>query len=113
MSHKLTSSITPYMERTGMSAGDVVSQLRAGVEEKTGLTISAGIAPNKMLAKVSIDGPFTSDRRYARTRTNRMDNSRWNSRGLPSLVSCEICQSEKCRVSDGSRNVASKVWALR
>lgn len=35
-----------------MSAGDVVSQLRAGVEEKTGLTISAGIAPNKMLAKV-------------------------------------------------------------
>jgi nucleotidyltransferase/DNA polymerase involved in DNA repair len=46
-------SITPYMERTGMSAGEVVSQLRAGVEEKTGLTISAGIAPNKMLAKVS------------------------------------------------------------
>jgi nucleotidyltransferase/DNA polymerase involved in DNA repair len=38
-----------------MSAGEVVSQLRAGVEEKTGLTISAGIAPNKMLAKVSID----------------------------------------------------------
>jgi nucleotidyltransferase/DNA polymerase involved in DNA repair len=32
------------MERTGMSAGEVVSQLRAGVEEKTGLTISAGIA---------------------------------------------------------------------
>jgi nucleotidyltransferase/DNA polymerase involved in DNA repair len=41
------------MEKTGMSAGEVVSQLRAGVEEKTGLTISAGIAPNKMLAKVS------------------------------------------------------------
>jgi DNA polymerase kappa len=41
------------MERTGMSAGEVVSQLRAGVAEKTGLTISAGIAPNKMLAKVS------------------------------------------------------------
>ena len=37
-----------------MSAGEVVSQLRAGVEEKTGLTISAGIAPNKMLAKVSL-----------------------------------------------------------
>jgi DNA polymerase kappa len=43
------------MERTGMSAGEVVSQLRAGVEEKTGLTISAGIAPNKMLAKVSLE----------------------------------------------------------
>jgi DNA polymerase kappa len=41
------------MERNGMSADEVVSQLRAAVEEKTGLTISAGIAPNKMLAKVS------------------------------------------------------------
>jgi nucleotidyltransferase/DNA polymerase involved in DNA repair len=49
----LTSSITPFMERNGMSAAEVVSQLRAAVEEKTGLTISAGIAPNKMLAKVS------------------------------------------------------------
>lgn len=49
----LTSSITPYMERHAMNASDVVSQLRAAVEEKTGLTISAGIAPNKMLAKAS------------------------------------------------------------
>jgi len=52
---RLISSITPYMERTGQSAGEVVSQLRAGVEEKTGLTISAGIAPNKMLAKVKLE----------------------------------------------------------
>lgn len=36
-----------------MSASAVVSQLRAEVEEKTGLTISAGIAPNRMLAKVN------------------------------------------------------------
>ena len=50
----LTCSITPYMEANGMSADAVVSQLRAEVEEKTGLTISAGIAPNKMLAKVGL-----------------------------------------------------------
>lgn len=43
------------MEAHGMSAQAVVSQLRAEVEEKTGLTISAGIAPNKMLAKVSLE----------------------------------------------------------
>lgn len=41
------------MQTHGMTAGAVVSQLRAEVEEKTGLTISAGIAPNRMLAKVS------------------------------------------------------------
>lgn len=46
-------SITPYMSEHDMSAGDVVSQLRKEVEEATGLTISAGIAPNRMLAKVS------------------------------------------------------------
>lgn len=45
-------SITPYMHKYDMSASDVVSQLRSEVEEKTGLTISAGIAPNRMLAKV-------------------------------------------------------------
>ena len=44
------------MEAHGMSAQAVVSQLRAEVEEKTGLTISAGIAPNKMLAKVGSIG---------------------------------------------------------
>jgi nucleotidyltransferase/DNA polymerase involved in DNA repair len=46
-------SITAYMNDHNMSASDVVSQLRAQVEEKTELTISAGIAPNKMLAKVN------------------------------------------------------------
>jgi len=30
-----------------------VQQMRAEVQEKTKLTVSAGIAPNKMLAKVS------------------------------------------------------------
>lgn len=35
-----------------MTALEAVERLRAEVEEATGLTISAGIAPNRMLAKV-------------------------------------------------------------
>jgi DNA polymerase kappa len=38
-----------------MTADAVVWQLRAEVEAETGLTISAGIAPNKVLAKISSD----------------------------------------------------------
>lgn len=47
-------NITPFMQHHNLSAGEVVSQLRAQVEEKTQLTISAGIAPNRMLAKVRV-----------------------------------------------------------
>lgn len=35
-----------------MTALEAVEKLRAEVEAATGLTISAGIAPNRMLAKV-------------------------------------------------------------
>lgn len=38
-----------------MSAMEVVEQLRQEVEATTGLTISAGIAPNRMLAKICSD----------------------------------------------------------
>jgi DNA polymerase kappa len=38
-----------------MTASEVVSHLRAEVEARIGLTISAGIAPNKMLAKICSD----------------------------------------------------------
>jgi DNA polymerase kappa len=48
-------NITGYMTAHDMSAVDVVSQLRAQVEEKTQLTISAGIAANRMLAKICSD----------------------------------------------------------
>ncbi|KAJ9114977.1 hypothetical protein QFC22_005305 [Naganishia vaughanmartiniae] len=48
-------NITPYMTLHDMSASDVVSHLRAAVEAETGLTISAGIAPNKLLAKICSD----------------------------------------------------------
>lgn len=48
-------SITPYMAAHEMTASEVVSHLRAEVESRTGLTISAGIAPNTMLAKICSD----------------------------------------------------------
>ena len=38
-----------------MTASSVVSHLRAEVESRLNLTISAGIAPNKMLAKICSD----------------------------------------------------------
>lgn len=43
------------MATHGMTAAEVVTQLRAEVEAATQLTISAGIAPNRMLAKVRSD----------------------------------------------------------
>ncbi|WWC89166.1 uncharacterized protein L201_004084 [Kwoniella dendrophila CBS 6074] len=48
-------NITPYMSTHNMTAADVVSQLRAEVQAKTQLTMSAGIAPNRMLAKICSD----------------------------------------------------------
>ncbi|ORX35753.1 hypothetical protein BD324DRAFT_652294 [Kockovaella imperatae] len=48
-------NITQYMDTHAMTAGEVVSHLRNRVEEATGLTVSAGIAPNRMLAKICSD----------------------------------------------------------
>lgn len=48
-------SITPYMSLHDMTASEVVTKLRTEVEARTGLTISAGIAPNTMLAKICSD----------------------------------------------------------
>ncbi|OWZ65523.1 hypothetical protein AYX15_02985 [Cryptococcus neoformans] len=48
-------NITPYMSTHNMTAAEVVTQIRAQVEEKTSLTISAGIAANRMLAKICSD----------------------------------------------------------
>ncbi|WWC94614.1 hypothetical protein V866_001461 [Kwoniella sp. B9012] len=48
-------NITPYMNANNMTAAEVVSQMRAEVEAKTQLTMSAGIAPNRMLAKICSD----------------------------------------------------------
>ena len=42
------------MSQYDLSASEVVVQMRADVEAKTKLTMSAGIAPNRMLAKVGI-----------------------------------------------------------
>ncbi|GMK55243.1 hypothetical protein CspeluHIS016_0202990 [Cutaneotrichosporon spelunceum] len=48
-------NITSYMKMHSMTATEVVTKLRAQVEEHTGMTISAGIAPNRMLAKICSD----------------------------------------------------------
>ena len=39
----------------GRPATDIATEIRARVFETTGLTVSAGIAPNKMLAKIASD----------------------------------------------------------
>jgi DNA polymerase-4 len=42
-------------ERLFGSAEDVARKIRAAVREETGLTVSAGVAPNKFLAKIASD----------------------------------------------------------
>lgn len=48
-------SITKYCEEHSLSADDCVQQMRERVHRETKLTVSAGIAPNKMLAKICSD----------------------------------------------------------
>ncbi|KAF2132045.1 DNA polymerase kappa [Dothidotthia symphoricarpi CBS 119687] len=45
-------NLTQYCQEHSMSPEEAVSQLRAEVHEKTGLTVSAGIAANAKLAKI-------------------------------------------------------------
>ncbi|KAF9452745.1 IMS-domain-containing protein [Macrolepiota fuliginosa MF-IS2] len=48
-------NITAYCEEHSISAEDCVREMRRIVFEETKLTVSAGIAPNKMLAKICSD----------------------------------------------------------
>ncbi|KAI0075742.1 DNA/RNA polymerase [Panus rudis PR-1116 ss-1] len=48
-------NITRYCEDHLIDAEECVRQMRAAVEKETGLTVSAGIAPNCMLAKICSD----------------------------------------------------------
>lgn len=48
-------NITAYMCQHKMTAAAVVKKLRAECVAETGLTVSAGIAPTKMLAKICSD----------------------------------------------------------
>ncbi|KAL6310385.1 DNA/RNA polymerase [Sparassis latifolia] len=48
-------SITAYCEEHDVTAEECVQQMRDAVCEETKLTVSAGIAPNKMLAKICSD----------------------------------------------------------
>lgn len=47
--------VTEYCAMRGMDVGDVVAQLRGEVLTTTGLTVSVGIAPNMLLAKIASD----------------------------------------------------------
>ena len=47
--------VTMFCEMNQMDVDEVVKQLREQVATLTGLTVSVGIAPNKMLAKISSD----------------------------------------------------------
>ncbi|KAJ3999637.1 IMS-domain-containing protein [Lentinula boryana] len=48
-------NITEYCERHNMTAEECVSEMRRIVQEETKLTVSAGIAPNRMLSKICSD----------------------------------------------------------
>lgn len=60
-------SITPIIEDVGIdevyldvseltdTSENIVQRIKAGIKEKTGLTCSAGVAPNKLLAKIASD----------------------------------------------------------
>ncbi|PBK73871.1 DNA/RNA polymerase [Armillaria solidipes] len=48
-------NITSYCEEHDMTPDDCVQEMRRKVFEETNLTVSAGIAPNKMLAKICSD----------------------------------------------------------
>jgi DNA polymerase IV len=60
-------SITPVMENAGIdevfldvselpeTSESTVAKIKTGIKEKTGLTCSVGIAPNKLLAKIASD----------------------------------------------------------
>ncbi|KAF6760313.1 DNA polymerase kappa [Ephemerocybe angulata] len=48
-------NITQYCEEHALTVEECVSQMRQAVFDETKLTVSAGIAPNKMLAKICSD----------------------------------------------------------
>lgn len=47
--------ITNVCKERGITSGEIAEELRKGVYEETGLTCSAGVAPNRLLAKVCSD----------------------------------------------------------
>ncbi|KAE8668139.1 DNA polymerase IV [Hibiscus syriacus] len=47
--------ITKVCKERGITGGEIAEELRSRVHEETGLTCSAGVAPNRLLAKVCSD----------------------------------------------------------
>ncbi|THH28737.1 hypothetical protein EUX98_g5433 [Antrodiella citrinella] len=54
-------NLTPYCEEHMLTAAECVQQMRDAVQRETSLTVSAGIAPNKLLAKNKPNGQFQLD----------------------------------------------------
>lgn len=48
-------NLTAFIKRTGMMADAAVQQMREEVKTETGLTVSAGVGANTMLAKIAAD----------------------------------------------------------
>jgi DNA polymerase kappa len=49
-------NITEHLQKTGQTPAEAVEEMRAAVKDETGLTVSAGVAANKTLAKVCLSG---------------------------------------------------------
>lgn len=47
--------ITNFCDDKGMTGGEVAEELRESIHKETGLTCSAGVAPNRLIAKVCSD----------------------------------------------------------
>jgi DNA polymerase kappa len=45
-------NMTEYVQKSGLTPAEAVQKMRDEVKIQTGLTVSAGVAPNAMLAKV-------------------------------------------------------------
>jgi len=48
-------NITKYLARTGKTGAEAAEEMRHQVKEETGLTISVGVGPIKMVAKIAAD----------------------------------------------------------
>lgn len=48
-------NLTPYLQKTKMTAEAAIAQMREEVKTETGLTVSAGCGPNTMIAKIAAD----------------------------------------------------------
>lgn len=68
-------NITAHLEKTGQTPAEAVEEMRAAVRTETGLTVSAGVAANKTLAKVRLAHDLKVSMTYWRRRSPPMSTS--------------------------------------